>query len=83
MGITEHTYITLEQPALNQVFIKSISDHHKNFIWHRLAFDNIGVVDWNPWIPKIFTRFMRSFNLPTAGHLNLTGKLKDSDASLH
>uniref|UniRef100_A0A3Q3GH33 Proteasome activator Blm10 mid region domain-containing protein n=1 Tax=Labrus bergylta TaxID=56723 RepID=A0A3Q3GH33_9LABR len=30
----------------------------------RLANDNIGYVDWTPYIPTIFTRILRSFNLP-------------------
>ena len=54
---------------------KIINMNFNLFFDPRLAFDNVGVVDWGPWIPKIFTRIMRSFNLPTAGHLNLTGKI--------
>ncbi|XP_028809979.1 proteasome activator complex subunit 4B isoform X2 [Denticeps clupeoides] len=33
-------------------------------LFARLANDNIGHVDWDPYIPKIFTRILRSFNLP-------------------
>uniref|UniRef100_A0A673MA31 Proteasome activator complex subunit 4B n=1 Tax=Sinocyclocheilus rhinocerous TaxID=307959 RepID=A0A673MA31_9TELE len=33
-------------------------------IFARLANDNIGYVNWDPYIPKIFTRILRSFNLP-------------------
>ncbi|XP_016085953.1 proteasome activator complex subunit 4B-like [Sinocyclocheilus grahami] len=33
-------------------------------IFARLANDNIGYVNWDPYIPKIFTRVLRSFNLP-------------------
>ncbi|XP_006004010.1 proteasome activator complex subunit 4 isoform X2 [Latimeria chalumnae] len=38
--------------------------------WHlvnlfaRLATDNIGYIDWDPYIPKIFTRVLRGLNLP-------------------
>ncbi|XP_028325388.1 proteasome activator complex subunit 4A isoform X1 [Gouania willdenowi] len=33
-------------------------------LFARLANDNIGYIDWDPYIPKIFTRILRSFNLP-------------------
>uniref|UniRef100_A0A673FRQ3 Proteasome activator complex subunit 4B-like n=1 Tax=Sinocyclocheilus rhinocerous TaxID=307959 RepID=A0A673FRQ3_9TELE len=33
-------------------------------LFARLANDNIGYVNWDPYIPKIFTRVLRSFNLP-------------------
>ncbi|XP_028989298.1 proteasome activator complex subunit 4B-like isoform X2 [Betta splendens] len=33
-------------------------------LFARLANDNIGFVDWTPYIPIIFTRILRSFNLP-------------------
>ncbi|XP_064602863.1 proteasome activator complex subunit 4-like [Liolophura sinensis] len=33
-------------------------------LFSRLASDNIGYVDWTPYIPKIFTRIIRSYNLP-------------------
>uniref|UniRef100_A0A3Q3FX53 Proteasome activator Blm10 mid region domain-containing protein n=1 Tax=Kryptolebias marmoratus TaxID=37003 RepID=A0A3Q3FX53_KRYMA len=33
-------------------------------LFARLANDNIGYVDWTPYIPTIFTRILRSFNLP-------------------
>uniref|UniRef100_A0A8B9HHN8 Proteasome activator subunit 4b n=1 Tax=Astyanax mexicanus TaxID=7994 RepID=A0A8B9HHN8_ASTMX len=33
-------------------------------LFARLANDNIGYVNWDPYIPKIFTRILRSFNLP-------------------
>lgn len=33
-------------------------------LFARVAKDNVGYVDWKPYIPKIFTRVMRSFNLP-------------------
>lgn len=29
-----------------------------------LASNNIGYIDWEPYIPIMFTRFLRSFNLP-------------------
>uniref|UniRef100_A0A8C7K2D1 Proteasome activator subunit 4 n=1 Tax=Oncorhynchus kisutch TaxID=8019 RepID=A0A8C7K2D1_ONCKI len=46
--------------------------HHKGFseiphlvnLFARLANDNIGYIDWDPYIPKIFTRVLRSLNLP-------------------
>uniref|UniRef100_A0A8C7ZN05 Proteasome activator complex subunit 4 n=1 Tax=Oryzias sinensis TaxID=183150 RepID=A0A8C7ZN05_9TELE len=33
-------------------------------LFARLANDNIGYVDWTPYIPTIFTRILRSLNLP-------------------
>ncbi|KAL4641227.1 proteasome activator complex subunit 4 [Arapaima gigas] len=33
-------------------------------LFSRLANDNIGYIDWDPYIPKIFTRILRSLNLP-------------------
>uniref|UniRef100_A0A3P8VNZ5 Proteasome activator Blm10 mid region domain-containing protein n=1 Tax=Cynoglossus semilaevis TaxID=244447 RepID=A0A3P8VNZ5_CYNSE len=33
-------------------------------LFARLANDNIGYVDWTPYIPMIFTRILRSLNLP-------------------
>ncbi|XP_070577632.1 proteasome activator complex subunit 4-like isoform X2 [Ptychodera flava] len=33
-------------------------------LFARVANDNIGYIDWKPYIPKIFTRILRGFNLP-------------------
>uniref|UniRef100_A0A8C5A3D9 Proteasome activator subunit 4 n=1 Tax=Gadus morhua TaxID=8049 RepID=A0A8C5A3D9_GADMO len=33
-------------------------------LFARLANDNIGYINWDPYIPKIFTRILRSLNLP-------------------
>lgn len=40
----------------------------------RVAKHNIGYIDWEPYIPRIFTRIIRSFDLPVtyAGHQNGT-----------
>lgn len=32
-------------------------------LFARLAHDTIGYIDWSPWIPKIFTHLMKSFDL--------------------
>nr|XP_015218489.1 PREDICTED: proteasome activator complex subunit 4 isoform X1 [Lepisosteus oculatus] len=37
---------------------------HLVSLFARLASDNIGYIDWDPYIPKIFTRILRSLNLP-------------------
>lgn len=39
-----------------------------NLVWlfARLAQNNIGYIDWDPYIPTMFTRLLRSFNLPAA-----------------
>ncbi|KAK1171117.1 proteasome activator complex subunit 4-like [Acipenser oxyrinchus oxyrinchus] len=33
-------------------------------LFARLASDNIGYIDWDPYVDKIFTRILRSLNLP-------------------
>jgi proteasome activator subunit 4 len=39
-----------------------------NMMWlmARLAQCNIGYIDWEPYIPLMFSRFMRSLNLPVS-----------------
>ncbi|KAH8027892.1 hypothetical protein HPB51_011122 [Rhipicephalus microplus] len=39
-----------------------------NLVWlfARLAQNNIGYINWDPYIPTMFTRLLRSFNLPAA-----------------
>ncbi|CAG2120189.1 unnamed protein product, partial [Medioppia subpectinata] len=37
-------------------------------LFARLANDSIGYVDWNPYIPEIFTHLIRSFNLMGGSH---------------
>uniref|UniRef100_A0A3Q3IVD1 Proteasome activator Blm10 mid region domain-containing protein n=1 Tax=Monopterus albus TaxID=43700 RepID=A0A3Q3IVD1_MONAL len=37
---------------------------HLVSLFARLGNDNIGYIDWDPYIPKIFTRILRSLNLP-------------------
>ncbi|XP_029642324.1 proteasome activator complex subunit 4 [Octopus sinensis] len=38
----------------------------------RLAYDNIGYIDWSPHIPRVFTRFLKGFNLPVGNSKNAT-----------
>ncbi|GAB1609586.1 proteasome activator complex subunit 4-like [Argonauta hians] len=38
----------------------------------RLAYDNIGYIDWTPYIPHVFTRFLKGFNLPVGNSKNAT-----------
>ncbi|XP_078590168.1 proteasome activator complex subunit 4-like isoform X2 [Branchiostoma floridae x Branchiostoma japonicum] len=33
-------------------------------LFARVALDNIGYIDWSPWVSKLFTRLLRSLNLP-------------------
>lgn len=42
----------------------------QNLIWlfARLSHDCIGQIDWSPWIPKIFTHLLKSFNLQGGTH---------------
>ncbi|UJR35822.1 hypothetical protein I4U23_028569 [Adineta vaga] len=35
-------------------------------IFSFVAWCNIGYVDWEPWLPKIFTRILKNFSLPVA-----------------
>ncbi|ETE72009.1 Proteasome activator complex subunit 4, partial [Ophiophagus hannah] len=37
-------------------------------LFARLATDNIGYINWDPYIPKIFTRILRSLNLPVGSN---------------
>ncbi|CAJ0962986.1 unnamed protein product [Ranitomeya imitator] len=37
---------------------------HLMNLFARLANDNIGYIDWDPYVPKVFTRVLRSLNLP-------------------
>ncbi|XP_069787517.1 proteasome activator complex subunit 4-like isoform X1 [Narcine bancroftii] len=43
-------------------------------LFARLATDNIGYIDWDEYIPKIFTRFLRSLNLPVGSSQVSTAK---------
>ncbi|XP_071784078.1 proteasome activator complex subunit 4-like [Asterias amurensis] len=54
---------------------------HNCFSWEetlvelfaRVANDNIGYIDWGPFMAKIFTRFMRGFNLPVGSKKRIVG----------
>ncbi|XP_023231412.1 proteasome activator complex subunit 4-like [Centruroides sculpturatus] len=39
-------------------------ENHLVWLFARLANDNIGYIDWEQYIPTIFTRLLYSFNLP-------------------
>ncbi|OXB54978.1 hypothetical protein ASZ78_003090 [Callipepla squamata] len=43
-------------------------DQHLVNLFARLATDNIGYIDWDPYVPKIFTRILRSLNLPVGSN---------------
>uniref|UniRef100_A0A671QJC5 Proteasome activator complex subunit 4A n=1 Tax=Sinocyclocheilus anshuiensis TaxID=1608454 RepID=A0A671QJC5_9TELE len=43
-------------------------------LFARLANDNIGYIDWDPYIPKIFTRILRSLNLPVGSSQMLVSR---------
>ncbi|KAI4905889.1 hypothetical protein NFI96_014094 [Prochilodus magdalenae] len=47
---------------------------HLVSLFARLANDNIGYIDWDPYIPKIFTRILRSFSLPVGSTQNLVSR---------
>lgn len=42
----------------------------QNLLWlfSRVAHDSIGLIDWTPWIPKIFTHLIKSFGLQGGTH---------------
>ncbi|XP_054706567.1 LOW QUALITY PROTEIN: proteasome activator complex subunit 4-like [Uloborus diversus] len=44
----------------------NIPGWENGFLWlfSRVAKDNIGYINWEPYMPMIFTRLLRSFNLP-------------------
>ncbi|XP_068688324.1 proteasome activator complex subunit 4-like isoform X1 [Montipora foliosa] len=41
-------------------------------LFSRLAKDNIGFVDWTPYLPTVFTRILRTFSLPIGGNTPLS-----------
>ncbi|XP_076868497.1 proteasome activator complex subunit 4A isoform X2 [Brachyhypopomus gauderio] len=43
-------------------------------LFARVAIDNIGYIDWDPYIPKIFTRILRSLNLPVGSSQTLVSR---------
>ncbi|CAM2708912.1 unnamed protein product [Rotaria socialis] len=43
-------------------------------LFARVAWHNIGYIDWEPWLAKIFTRFLRGFSLPIGTMALLTTK---------
>lgn len=55
-------------------FIELWHNSHNSPVWEnnlvwlfaRLAQNNIGYIDWEPYIPTMFTRLLRSLNLPAA-----------------
>ncbi|XP_035386226.1 proteasome activator complex subunit 4A isoform X4 [Electrophorus electricus] len=47
---------------------------HLVSLFARLANDNIGYIDWDPYIPKIFTRILRSLNLPVGSNQTLVSR---------
>ncbi|GCB62155.1 hypothetical protein scyTo_0011429, partial [Scyliorhinus torazame] len=47
-------------------------------LFARLATDNIGYIDWDEYIPKIFTRILRSLNLPVGSSQVLISKYLSS-----
>lgn len=46
-----------------------------------LASSNVGYIDWEPYIPIMFTRFLRSFNLPVAYKQFQKTKLQKTETS--
>lgn len=49
-------------------------------LFARLAENNIGQIEWEPYIPLIFTRIMRGFNLPVKyKSMSVGGKPQMSD----
>ncbi|KAK6639500.1 hypothetical protein RUM43_007773 [Polyplax serrata] len=46
-----------------------------------LASSNVGYIDWEPYIPIMFTRFLRSFNLPVAYKQFQKSKLQKTETS--
>ena len=52
-------------------------------LFARLSHDAIGYIDWSPWIPKIFTRILRSLNLPVGAGLIHVGRSGNSHDNAH
>uniref|UniRef100_A0A8C3LQK6 Proteasome activator subunit 4 n=1 Tax=Chrysolophus pictus TaxID=9089 RepID=A0A8C3LQK6_CHRPC len=57
-------------PELHHKVIVSyrMTFEHLVNLFARLATDNIGYIDWDPYVPKIFTRILRSLNLPVGSN---------------
>ena len=57
--------------------------HFQEIMWliARLASCNIGYIDWEPHIPIMFTRFLRSLNLPVSYKNIQSSKHHKLDAS--
>lgn len=47
----------------------------------KLASNNIGFIDWNPYIPLMFTRFFRTLNLPVNYKKSICGSNHNMDMS--
>jgi len=45
-------------------------------LFARLAKDNIGFVDWRPYLATVFTQILRNFHLPVGGNTPISS-LKD------
>ena len=51
-------------------------------LFSRLALDNIGLVDWTPYIPIIFTKFLRNLRLPVGKkRVKLIGEKRSFDVA--
>lgn len=46
-----------------------------------LAYNNIGYIDWEPHIPLMFSRFLRSFNLPVQYKQSFSSKKPKIDTN--
>ncbi|XP_008550347.1 proteasome activator complex subunit 4 [Microplitis demolitor] len=49
-------------------------EHSLMMLMSKLAWNNIGYIDWEPYIPLMFTRFMRNLNLPVTYKQTLGGR---------
>ncbi|XP_074105098.1 proteasome activator complex subunit 4 [Cotesia typhae] len=63
-------------------FMKLWEIYHNGSLWEhslmalisKLAWNNIGYIDWEPHIPLMYTRFMRSLNLPVTYKQTIGGR---------
>ncbi|CAF4504295.1 unnamed protein product, partial [Rotaria socialis] len=50
-------------------------------IFSFVAWCNIGYIDWEPWMPKIFTRILKSFSLPVA-NVHVSSRVQNYSISI-
>ncbi|UJR08489.1 hypothetical protein I4U23_012756 [Adineta vaga] len=48
----------------NTLYNRTVWELRLTDIFATVAWNNMGYIDWEPWLPQIFTRILRGFSLP-------------------